>query len=103
MDMTRRGVLTFMYADRPRPMEVHVFHASQYTGQPVESEEMRPQWFSLDEPLPFDQMWPDDIHWYPLFLAGKKFAGTFEFTNGVDDETETTTLLRHDLREVEAL
>jgi hypothetical protein len=41
-------------------------------------------------------MWQDDEHWYPLFLAGKKFEGTFWFTN-------TTTIVRHELREVDEL
>ena len=43
-DVTKRGVLTFVYDDQPRPMEVHVYHASRFTGEPVETEEMRPQW-----------------------------------------------------------
>jgi len=24
-------------------------------------------------------MWPDDRHWLPLLLAGKKFVGKFSF------------------------
>ena len=56
---------------------------------------MRPAWFDL-EAVPFDKMWPDDELWYPMFLAGKKFSGTFWFTN-------TTTIVRHELREVESL
>ena len=56
---------------------------------------MRPAWFDLKR-VPFDKMWPDDELWYPMFLAGKKFSGTFWFTN-------TTTIVRHELREVESL
>ena len=94
-DATERGVVTFVYDDRPRPMQVHIFHASQFTGVPTETDEMRPAWFDL-EAVPFDKMWPDDELWYPMFLAGKKFSGTFWFTN-------TTTIVRHELREVELL
>jgi 8-oxo-dGTP diphosphatase / 2-hydroxy-dATP diphosphatase len=51
---------------------------------------MRPQWFSLPaeyrtcpdslpepelQPIPFDQMWPDDRFWMPLMLSGKRFIG----------------------------
>ena len=94
-DDGKRGVITFVYDDQPRAMEVHIYHASQFTGEPVETEEMRPQWFDLND-VPFDKMWPDDEHWYPLFLEGKRFEGTFWFTN-------TTTIVRHELREMDAL
>jgi len=29
--------------------------------------------------IPFDTMWPDDKHWFPLFLEGKSFKGKFLF------------------------
>ena len=94
-DATERGVVTFVYDDQPRPMRVHIFHASRFSGEPTETDEMRPRWFNLDA-VPFDKMWPDDEHWYPMFVAGKKFTGTFWFTN-------TTTIVRQELREVESL
>lgn len=47
------------------------------------SEEMRPQWFSTGtdprytelEPIPYSQMWPDDVFWVPMLLAGQHFVG----------------------------
>jgi hypothetical protein len=42
---------------------------------------MRPQWFTIDA-IPYDEMWPDDIHWLPVFLAGKKFRTKFLFGEG---------------------
>lgn len=71
------GQLTFFYAT-PEPIEVHVFRAKNFSGEPTESEEMRPQWFSIDA-LPFDEMWPDDRYWFPLFEKHKLFRGTFTF------------------------
>lgn len=56
--------------------EFHIFAASGFSGNLSESDEMRPQWFYEDK-LPYEQMWPDDRHWYPLFLAGKSFQGIF--------------------------
>lgn len=94
LDATRRGVVTFVYDDQPRAMRVHIYHASSFAGEPRETDEMRPEWFELDA-VPFDRMWPDDEHWYPMFLEGKTFTGTFWFTN-------TTTIVRHELREVNA-
>jgi 8-oxo-dGTP pyrophosphatase MutT (NUDIX family) len=94
VDTTRRGLLTFVYDDQSRPMEVHVYHASRFTGVPVETEEMRPKWWDVED-LPFERMWPDDEIWYPLFLSDRRFAGTVHFTN-------TTTIVKHDVREVAA-
>ncbi|MBI1961281.1 MAG: NUDIX hydrolase, partial [Parcubacteria group bacterium] len=66
------------------------FCASQFIGEPGETEEMRPQWFPYSE-IPFKDMWPDDEHWFPHFLAGNFFHGTFRFK-------DTNTLLEHDIR-----
>jgi hypothetical protein len=40
--------------------------------------EMNPQWFDADN-IPYDTMWPDDKHWFPLFLKGLRFSGYFKF------------------------
>lgn len=95
LDATRRWVLTFHYADAPNPMETHVFHASAFEGTVAESDEMRPAWFPEDA-IPLEKMWPDDEHWYPAFLRGEKFVGTFWF----DREKKIT---RHELEVVETL
>lgn len=60
------------------PFEVHIFNVSTYSGIPVESEEMKPEWFDIDK-IPYDKMWPDDTYWLPFFIAGKKFKGKFVF------------------------
>jgi 8-oxo-dGTP diphosphatase / 2-hydroxy-dATP diphosphatase len=76
--LEKAGVLIFDFKENPGPLEVHVFKGYGFSGEPKESEEMRPQWFDVDK-IPFDEMWPDDIHWMPLFLAGKSFRGRFLF------------------------
>eukprot|EP00216_Chloropicon_sp_CCMP2111_P006123 CAMPEP_0198239148 /NCGR_PEP_ID=MMETSP1446-20131203/4654_1 /TAXON_ID=1461542 ORGANISM="Unidentified sp, Strain CCMP2111" /NCGR_SAMPLE_ID=MMETSP1446 /ASSEMBLY_ACC=CAM_ASM_001112 /LENGTH=159 /DNA_ID=CAMNT_0043921699 /DNA_START=154 /DNA_END=630 /DNA_ORIENTATION=- len=86
------GVLTFHFDDKPMPWEVHVFRCDAFDGLPAESDEMAPKWFRVDE-IPYDSMWADDAIWYPLFLAGKKFTGSFHFEN-------TTTLVKSALKEV---
>ena len=55
---------------------------------------MRPEWFSATDnqtvdtsetpdlslaPIPYDSMWPDDIHWMPLLLANRSFIGRADF------------------------
>lgn len=74
----KMGILEFEFFGNPEILEVHVFGASEFEDEPVETEEMKPQWFLVHE-IPFDLMWPDDRHWFPIFLEGKKFKGKFFF------------------------
>ena len=62
-------------------LEVHVFRIDAWNGEPVETEEMRPEWFLFAD-IPYETMWPDDIYWLPLFLAGKGFKTKFLFGEG---------------------
>ena len=91
-DLEERGLLEFTFQNNPEILEVHLFRASRFTGEPVETEEMKPQWFSVGD-IPFASMWPDDKYWFPLFLEGKKFKGNFLFQ-------DMDTLLEHKLKEL---
>ncbi|MEY2665638.1 MAG: hypothetical protein RLZZ480_743 [Candidatus Parcubacteria bacterium] len=72
------GVLEFAFLDTPLELEVYIFTVETYSGEPTESEEMRPAWFLWSE-VPFDLMWVDDRHWFPYMKAGKRFKGRFLF------------------------
>ena len=72
------GKLVFEFEGEEEKLEVHVFLTNSYSGDPCETEEMRPEWFDIKE-LPFDQMWLDDPHWLPPVLSGKNVQGTFLF------------------------
>lgn len=61
---------------------VHVYCTEEWFGEPQESEEMKPEWFKVDE-IPFDKMWADDIFWLPEVLKGNLIKASFTF--GVDD------------------
>ena len=100
-DLEKRGIISFEFENDPVILEVHIYRCTQWDGEPIESEEMTPKWFSIDE-IPYDQMWPDDIHWLPLFLEGKKFTGTFLFDKP-SDATYTSKILKQQLQEVESL
>lgn len=56
----------------------HVFVTTEWTGEPVETEEMRPQWFALSE-IPYAEMWSDDRLWLPKVLADQTIAARFLF------------------------
>ncbi|MEK7570011.1 MAG: 8-oxo-dGTP diphosphatase [Patescibacteria group bacterium] len=72
------GVLLFSFAGQEQTLEVHVFTATTWQGEPQETEEMRPQWFDFDA-IPYQEMWLDDKHWLPLVLDGKHIRGIFHF------------------------
>lgn len=75
------GINFFDFNDHPIVFEVHVFKIdyTNLTGAITESNEMRPKWFGYDE-IPYDQMWPDDRHWFPsLFKTDVTFTGRYVF------------------------
>lgn len=57
-------------------MEVHTFIATTWSGEPAESDEMRPEWFAIDA-IPYDEMWPADVHWLPRVLNGERLTAYF--------------------------
>lgn len=91
-DLEEVGILNFEFEGKLGILEVHIFKGTEFSGEPRESEEMRTEWFNLSE-IPYDQMWPDDRFWLPLFLADKKFRGSYLF--GVGD-----SILKSELKEV---
>lgn len=94
-DLTKLGVMDFSFKGKPGILEVNFFKSTDYSGEPMESEEMRPQWFDLDK-IPFDKMWPSDVLWFPFFLTEKKFTGTCIFGPG-------DSILEHKVKEVEVI
>ena len=81
IDIKKHGILDFEFQGNPEILEVHIFRGEEFHGEPSESDEMKPEWFHVDE-IPFHSMWPDDIHWMPHFLEGKTFTGKFLFGDG---------------------
>lgn len=80
-NMEKLGILDFEILDAKMMLEVHVFKAHDFEGDPVGTPEMdKPQWFDAGK-IPFEAMWLDDKFWFPLFLDGKKFKGRFLFQN----------------------
>ena len=90
VDLRKAGTFEFLFEDDTEDIQMHLFCSSQFIGEPSETEEMRPQWFAHNE-IPFSEMWADDVHWFPHFLAGNFFHGTFRFK-------DTNTLLEHDIK-----
>ena len=78
-----RGALLFSFADG-LVLRCLIYLADGCRGEPHETSEATPLWFSLDS-LPYNEMWEDDREWLPLLLAGESFTGSF----GVDGDHVT--------------
>jgi len=85
------GKLSHFFGEGAEPdWVVHVYSTCEFEGEPREGGEGELRWFPLDE-IPYGEMWPDDEHWLPLLLEGKRFEGEFHFNQ------EGTELLEHRL------
>lgn len=76
-DLVLVAKIKFFFADTPK-FDCPVYITRNWTGEPVETNEMRPQWFSIDN-LPFAEMWPADVRWIPGVLAGDTIEATVTF------------------------
>jgi ADP-ribose pyrophosphatase YjhB (NUDIX family) len=74
------GHVDVLFRDTEDVFELRIFRVTAARGEPRESREMRPQWFSVRD-VPYEQMWASDRLWLPLLLSGKHFAGTVWFDN----------------------
>lgn len=72
----------------------YIYTATEWKGEPQETEEMRPQWFSVEE-VPYATMWPDDIYWLPKLIANVPFKGRVVIEND--------NILECDIHQVEKL
>lgn len=100
LTMRQSGILNFSFMNDPRKLEVHIFKVEQFSGEPIESEEMTPEWFSWDD-VPYDRMWSDDRYWLPLVRNNSVFRGAFLFDAPATADHEGT-ILEYQLGEVSA-
>ena len=69
--------IVFSFADAPM-FHCHAFRATAWEGVPRESDEMRPQWFRIDD-LPYESMWESDQYWLPQALSGEMVKAVCRF------------------------
>jgi 8-oxo-dGTP diphosphatase/2-hydroxy-dATP diphosphatase len=101
LDIQKVGILNFSFENQSKILEVHVFKIISFVGEPIESEEMKPEWFCFDN-IPFEQMWPDDEFWFPYLLDNKMFKGQFVFDRPSDAQY-SAKILNKNLQEVTSL
>lgn len=78
-DLQKAGHILFHFLEHPDwDLDCHVFFIEKWNGEPTESEEMAPRWFSINE-IPLKRMWVDDQYWLERALKGEYIDATFYF------------------------
>ncbi|KAJ2236605.1 Nudix (Nucleoside diphosphate linked moiety X)-type motif 1 [Coemansia sp. RSA 485] len=78
-EMTCVGIL-YMDCTTGRNYHIPVYIATKYSGEPVETEEMKPKWYDASaEALPYENMHKEAKVWWPVMLSGKPFIARFLF------------------------
>jgi 8-oxo-dGTP diphosphatase len=85
--------IEFRFPIRPSwDQATDVFVTSVYQGEPAESDEVEPRWFTEDA-LPLGLMWDDAQYWLPLVLAGEHVDVLITFA----DDCATVARMEPDL------
>ena len=91
-DLQNIGRIWFEFPFKPEwTQKVHVFRATRWRGEAIETSEMIPQWFRLDQ-VPYEKMWQDGKFWLPPILAGETIRARFVFRE--DNDTLEKVLLK---------
>lgn len=59
---------------------MHCFVATEWRGEPVETAEIKPEWFEVGE-IPYEKMWADGEYWMPQVLDGSKIEARFRMSD----------------------
>jgi 8-oxo-dGTP diphosphatase len=85
------GYVTWLFPACHRwDMVASVFTSADWSGEAVETAEIRPEWFPVTN-LPLDRMWDDAKYWLPRILAGERVRATFTYAD--DCETVAQAVL----------
>lgn len=80
--MQWQAQLLFTFQDTTKLMRVHVFVVDEFEGEPIETDEMKPEWFEFDK-VPLESMWHDDTFWLPGLLKRRdSFHAWFDYLPG---------------------
>lgn len=78
-EIIKVGKIEFEFLSSPDTGQlVHIYTCVEWEGEPIETDEMSPAWFNIEN-IPYSQMWTDDAVWLPLVLEGQFVEGKFQF------------------------
>lgn len=82
------GTVRFTFPANPGwSQTMYVFTCRDWSGVPMESAEIRPQWFKIED-IPWRQMWQDAQLWLPFVLRGTMIDAQIV----LDDDNESVKL-----------
>ncbi len=74
-DLVKVGEIEFRFPDKGEWNQVvHIYTTETWSGEPTESEEMKPYWYKVED-IPYNDMWEDDKYWLPKVLFGEYVKG----------------------------
>jgi ADP-ribose pyrophosphatase YjhB (NUDIX family) len=75
------GSLDFYFIDKEEwNQKVVIYRVDKFTGEPQETEEMSPRWFSFED-IPYGSMWAGDDEWLPYVISSQNFKGEIHFSD----------------------
>ncbi|MFE4197389.1 NUDIX domain-containing protein [Paenarthrobacter sp. NPDC056912] len=90
-DLIPAGTVDFVFPARPDwNMATTVYLTRTWKGEPSESEEIAPEWFSVRH-LPVDRMWADAEHWLPAMISGQRIAVRVDLASDNENVAEVHT------------
>jgi len=91
VDIKRVATLNFYFPSHKSDwnQQVIVWICKEWKGEPSETEEMKPQWYEIDD-IPYGSMWKDDEYWLPKVLEGSYVEA--EFTFGENDDVLSNSI-----------
>ena len=66
------------YRNEPERVPMYVFIATEWEGEPQESDEVKPEWYTLSD-IPYEKMWEDAQVYLPRVIRGEKFEAYFRY------------------------
>lgn len=74
-DLESVGLLNFKFLDKPEwDHQTYIYKVTKWQGEPEETEEMKPKWFTFDK-IPHQEMWAGDDVWLEKIIDGEKVFG----------------------------
>lgn len=81
-NLKKVAILKFYFPhvkDESWNQEVYAYLVTQWNGEPIETDEIKPVWFKKDS-LPLDKMWNDAQYWIPGILNGEELFEEYLFS-----------------------